>query len=137
MIDYTDIINNDLTATVGTKAVDFEFIYDSTSGKYGYKDGADTFRPFNDAPDYSGITYTNLLAANIKSGVTITVKDPNGNTLKTVTGTYAGDTKHSVYAAADAINHDERTVYLYVDGTLKTSRKGSAYATTSTSTIQV
>jgi len=37
-------LNSSLTASDGTE---FEFCYDSTSGKYGYKDGADTFRPFS------------------------------------------------------------------------------------------
>ena len=32
----------------GVTEVPFKFEYDSTSGKYGYRDGADTFRPFND-----------------------------------------------------------------------------------------
>jgi hypothetical protein len=41
-------LNNDLTATVGVTDVPFKFEYDSASGKYGYRDGADTFRPFND-----------------------------------------------------------------------------------------
>ena len=42
----------------------FEFVYDSASGKYGYKDGADTFRPFNDGSAtgstvyYLGTNYT-------------------------------------------------------------------------------
>ena len=32
----------------GVTEVPFKFEYDSTSGKYGYRDGADTFHPFND-----------------------------------------------------------------------------------------
>jgi len=42
------LFNNDLTAMEGVTEVPFKFEYDSTSGKYGYRDGADTFRPFND-----------------------------------------------------------------------------------------
>ena len=32
----------------GTQEVAFKFEYDSASGKYGYRDGADTFCPFSD-----------------------------------------------------------------------------------------
>lgn len=38
--------------------------------------------------DFSSIKYTNLEAGNIKNGVTVTVKDPNDITLKSVTGTF-------------------------------------------------
>ena len=67
---YSIIINNDLTATVGTKSVDFQFIYDSTSGKYGYKDGADTFHPFNDGSGGGATligTYTGTKTINVAS----------------------------------------------------------------------
>ena len=39
---------NNLIATVGNDKVPFRFIYDATTQKYGYLDGADTFHPFND-----------------------------------------------------------------------------------------
>lgn len=42
--------------------------------------------------DFSSIKYTNLEAGNVKKGVTVTVKDPNDITLKSVTGSYAGPT---------------------------------------------
>lgn len=50
--DVTDLrndvatIKSELNATVGTSKVPFRFVYDSTSEKYGYLDGADTFHPF-------------------------------------------------------------------------------------------
>jgi hypothetical protein len=42
----------------GVTEVPFKFEYDSSSGKYGYRDGADTFRPFNDG---SGGSVTELV----------------------------------------------------------------------------
>ena len=39
-------IDEQLSATVGTASVPFRFVYDTTSEKYGYLDGADTFHPF-------------------------------------------------------------------------------------------
>lgn len=59
-------LNNDLTAMEGVTEVPFKFEYDSTSGKYGYRDGADTFRPFNDGSGGGDLTllYTNPSPGN-------------------------------------------------------------------------
>ena len=40
------------------------------------------------ANDYSSLQYNNLTADNVKKGVTVTVKDANNQTLKSVTGDY-------------------------------------------------
>ena len=45
------------------------------------------------ANDYSSLQYNNLIPGNIKNGVTVTVKDPNNVTLKSVTGTYTAPAK--------------------------------------------
>lgn len=45
------------------------------------------------ANDYSSLQYNNLTPGNIKKGVTVTVKDSNNTTLKTVTGTYETSTQ--------------------------------------------
>ena len=45
------------------------------------------------ASDYSSLQYNNLTPGNIKNGVTVTVKDPNNVTLKSVTGTYTAPAK--------------------------------------------
>jgi hypothetical protein len=42
------MFTNDLTAMEGVTEVPFKFEYDSSTGKYGYRDGADTFCPFSD-----------------------------------------------------------------------------------------
>ena len=39
-------IQEQLIATVGEDNVPFRFVYDTTTEKYGYLDGADTFHPF-------------------------------------------------------------------------------------------
>ena len=38
--------------------------------------------------DFSVLKYTNLEAANVKNGVTVTIKDSAGATVKSVAGTY-------------------------------------------------
>ena len=44
------------------------------------------------ANDYSSLQYNNLTAGNVKKDVTVTVKDANNQTLKSVTGTYTTNT---------------------------------------------
>ena len=43
--------------------------------------------------DFSAIQYENLTAGNIKKDITVTVKDTNDITLKSVTGTYTAPVK--------------------------------------------
>ena len=45
--DALDEMQGNLTASVSGSNVPFQFIYDSNTQKYGYKDGADTFHPFS------------------------------------------------------------------------------------------
>ncbi len=49
--------------------------------------------------DFSSIQYENLTAGNIKKNTTVTVKDPNDQTLKSVTGTYTTNTFTNLTAA--------------------------------------
>ena len=82
--------------------------------------------------DFSSIKYTNLEAGNIKKGVTVTIKDPNDITLKSVTGTY--DPKipiqllkgHTVRGRV-TISSDQYTLYAYYDGALISSHTQSIY----------
>ena len=114
MIDYTDIINTDLTATVGVTDVPFKFEYDSASGKYGYRDGADTFRPFNDGSgggsqslgtgrsfnlktlgisDYASLTVDNFVCEISTTSSSMTNSNPYGNTWVSVVYSYTQVTK--------------------------------------------
>jgi hypothetical protein len=51
------MINNDLTANVGIAEVPFKFEYNSATGEYGYRDGADTFCPFKSGGSGELTTY--------------------------------------------------------------------------------
>ena len=56
--------------------------------------------------DFSSIQYTNLEAGNIKNGVTVTVKDPNDITLKSVTGDYKQSYSTATYKYQGGSNHE-------------------------------
>ncbi len=53
--------------------------------------------------DFDDLQYTNYTAANIKNGIAISVKDGDGNVLKTATGTY----KPSFTSKTNTYKHDE------------------------------
>ena len=94
-----NFINNNLITSVNGTEVEFKFIYDSTQDKFGYRDASGTFVPFESGGDFSQLIYENLAAANIKSGTTISVKDPDGNVLNSATGSYAVNTFTNLTAA--------------------------------------
>lgn len=96
------IINNDLTAMEGVKEVSFKFEYDSASGKYGYRDGADTFHPFNDG-----------------SGGDFPIADIVGHTVRVVSEWNGNG--HNVYGYYDGVVTCSSTVGTYgvYEGTIK------------------
>lgn len=47
--EEVEALTGKLTAVVSEENVPFEFVYDSTSGEYGYKDASGDFAPFTHA----------------------------------------------------------------------------------------
>ena len=111
--DIADI-NSNLITNVNGNEVTFQFVYNAETGEYGYKDGADTFVPFK-TDDFDELIYENLVAANIKSGTTVNIKDADGNIINSVEGTYAVDTFTNL--TADNIKKDVTVSVVDSNGT--------------------